>query len=320
MSQENTSPISSNMSNDSDPLNNQLSQEKLIIALETTITKLDLIVNHLSEKQIEVLPSQEALETLINSTETIANSLESQSEVSTSITTETPVLEETEEWEPSLEISEDTPAIEKEEKTERIEKQEDLETVKSGLDSGPRWGIIGGVSILVIGVLSASFFFFKPSLPDFEIPQITLESPPSEIVETPLELEVPELPQPIKNIPAPQPKLTPEQSLIAAIQKEVTALTHEYSDDLIGTIEANFVRSRLIVTIGKQWDSLSEQEQDNLATNIFERAKSLDFSKLELIDATGETIARSPVVGNDVIILKRHSDTRSYSLRFGSVA
>ena len=308
MSQENASPISSNMSNDSDPLNNQLSQEKLITVLQTTITKLDVIVNHLNQKKIETLPSPEILETLINSTETIADSLEPQSQVSTSTTSETEVVEETEEWEESREISQNITTLDQEEPTKTIEKQEDLETSQSGVNGFPRWGIIGGVSIVIVGVLSAAFFFFKPSLPTVEIPQITSEVPPSEVVATPPQLEVPELPQPLKNVPPTQPKLTPEQSLIAAIQQEVTALTHEYSEGLIGKIEANFLRSRLIVTLGEQWYSLSDQEQDNLASNILKRAKSLDFRKLELIDATGDLIARSPVVGNNVIVLQRHPD------------
>ncbi|MGK7941788.1 MAG: hypothetical protein AB4062_16885 [Crocosphaera sp.] len=296
MSQENASPISSNLSNDSDSLNNQLSQEQLINALETTMTKLDVIVNYLNEKTIETLPSQEILETLINSTQTIANSLESQDEVSTSATSVSEVAEETEEWEETLETSEETPTIEQE---------ETRETRPSGGNGLSRWGIIGGISI-ILAVLSASFFFFKSSLPDFEIPQINAELPQPEVVETPPKLDVPELPQPIKNAPPSQPKLTPEQSLIAAIQKEVTALTNEYSEDLIGKIEANFLRSRLIVTMEEQWYSLSNQEQDNLATNILTRAKSLDFRKLELVDTTGELIARSPLVGKGVIILQRH--------------
>ncbi len=314
MSQENASPISSNLSNDSDPLNNQLSQEKLITVLQTTITKLDVIVNHLNQKKIETLPSPEILETLVNSTETIADSLEPQSQVSTSTTSETEVVEETEEWEESIGISQDITTIDQEEPTKTIERPdaEDLETSQSGVYGFPRWGIIGGVSIVIVGVLSAAFFFFKPSLPTVEIPQITSEVPPSEVVATPPQLEVPESPQPLKNVPPSQPKLTPEQSLIAAIQQEVTALTNEYSEGLIGKIEANFLRSRLIVTLGEQWYSLSDQEQDNLASNILQRAKSLDFRKLELIDATGELIARSPVVGNNVIILQRHPDNRSW--------
>ncbi len=305
MSQENASPISSNLSNDSAPLNNQLSQEQLITVLQTTITKLDLIVNHLNEKNLETLPSPELLETLTNSTQSLANSLESQSDVATSVTSDTEVVEETEEWEETVEISKDTPTTDREETTKIIEKRQDLETRPSSSNSLPRWGIIGGISI-IISILFGAFFFFQSSLPDFAIPQINSELPQPEIVETPPQLDVPELPQPIKNVPPSQPKLTPEQSLIAAIQKEVTELTNQYSEGLIGKIEANFLRSRLIVTIGEQWYSLSNQEQDNLATNILERARSLDFRKLELVDTTGELIARSPVVGNDVIILQRH--------------
>ncbi len=310
MSQENASPISSNLSNDSAPPNNQLSQEQLITVLQTTITKLDVIVDHLNEKKIGTLPSQETLATLINSTEIIANSLETQAEVYPSQTSDLEVREQEEDWNESVEISEDIPTSNREEIRETIEKTPDLETTKIGFNGFSRKGIIGVIIVIIIAVLSASFFFFKSSLINLEIPKTTLELPQPEIVETPPHLEVPELPQPLKNVPLSQPKLTPEQSLISAIQKEVTVLTNQYSEGLIGKIEANFLRSRLMVTIGEQWYSLSYQEQDNLAADILKRAKSLDFRKLELFDAAGDVIARSPVVGNDVIILKRNPQMR----------
>ncbi len=100
--------------------------------------------------------------------------------------------------------------------------------------------------------------------------------------------------------------MTPEQSLIAAIQKEITNLTNQYPDDLIGKIEANFIGSRLIVTVGNQWYDLTNKEQDNLANNILERSWGLDFRKLEILDSQKHLIARSPVVGDQVIILKRN--------------
>lgn len=310
MSQENASPISSNLSNDSAPLNNQLSQEQLITVLQTTITKLDVIVDHLNEKKIGTLPSQETLATLINSTEIIANSLETQAEVYPSQTSDIEVREQEEDWNESVEISEDIPTSNREEIRETIEKTPDLETKKIGFNGFSRKVIIGVISVIIIAVLSASLFFFKSSLLNLGIPKTTLELPQPEIVETPPQLELPELPQPLKNVPLSQPQLTPEQSLISAIQKEVTVLTNQYSEGLIGKIEANFLRSHLMVTIGEQWYGLSYQEQDNLAADILKRAKSLDFRKLELFDATGDVIARSPVVGNDVIILKRNPQMR----------
>jgi hypothetical protein len=51
--------------------------------------------------------------------------------------------------------------------------------------------------------------------------------------------------------------------------------------------------------------NLKESQQDKLADEILRRSNELDFSKLEITDLKGTLLARSPVVGPNMVILKR---------------
>ena len=118
---------------------------------------------------------------------------------------------------------------------------------------------------------------------------------------------VPALPD-VGAIASPPPSRPPDQPLVAAIQDQVTAITDQYSERLIQSVRANFRSSRLIVTLGDSWYTLSPSTQDKLSTEILKRANKLNFIKLELTDADGTLVARSPVVGDSMIILKRDVD------------
>lgn len=147
---------------------------------------------------------------------------------------------------------------------------------------------------------SIPLFSEPPEQPEAEI------SPPP--IETPPELIAPQEPQPVVTAPTPPPKLelTPEQSLIAAIQAQVAQVTSEYSEGLIGTIEANFALSRLTVQVGDEWYELESSRQEELANEMLRRSQQLDFRKLEIIDSGGDLLARSPVVGQAMVIVPRN--------------
>ncbi len=117
------------------------------------------------------------------------------------------------------------------------------------------------------------------------------------------DLVAPEKPQPVEIIPPPP--LTPEQSLIAAIQNQVTDIKNRLGGSLVESVQANFSSSILTVKVAEDWYTLSEAEQNQLATNMWKEANSLDFSKLQIANMEGKLIARSPVVGSEMIILDR---------------
>jgi hypothetical protein len=115
-----------------------------------------------------------------------------------------------------------------------------------------------------------------------------------------------------KPTPSPQPtpaspplRLTPEQRLIAAIQDQVAEITNQYAEGLIRSIQADFLRSRLVVTVGEAWYDLAERRQDQVANEVLVRSRSLDFSQVELRDENGDQVARNPIIGNEMVILQR---------------
>lgn len=106
--------------------------------------------------------------------------------------------------------------------------------------------------------------------------------------------------------PAPPPlKLTPEQTLIARIQDQVAEVSNQYVNGLIQAVQANFRASRLTVKVGDGWYGLLPAQQDNLANDMLKRAQQLNFVKLEVTDTKGMLLARSPVVGTEMVVLRR---------------
>lgn len=117
------------------------------------------------------------------------------------------------------------------------------------------------------------------------------------------DLVAPTAPKAVETLqPAP---LTPEQSLIAGIQNQVAEISDRLGGGLVKSFEANFSSSRLTVKLAKDWYTLSEIEQNQLVNQMFKEANSLDFTNLEVMNLEGKLIARSPVIGSEMIILDR---------------
>jgi len=154
----------------------------------------------------------------------------------------------------------------------------------------------------------------KPLLPTLlELPSESSESPESS-KSSELSKPSPEptpiaQPEPIAQPPSPPPKLerSPEQALIAAIQDATSEIATRYGDpDLVESIRADFRTSRLIVTVPRElWYALGDRTQDRFVADLLKRSRRLDFSKLELQDPQGALLARSPVVGDRVVIFQR---------------
>lgn len=109
----------------------------------------------------------------------------------------------------------------------------------------------------------------------------------------------------------PEVELTPEQRLIASIQGEVVEVSNQYVTGLVESIQPNFRSSRLVVRVSDRWYFLSPKLQDQIANEVFARSQQLDFSKLELTDSQGRLVARNPVVGSTMVILKRKANAQT---------
>lgn len=193
------------------------------------------------------------------------------------------------------------------------------EDISSNLSNTALTGIIAGVAVILFWTTSA-LLPGKPqpsevaSVPASKpIPAPTITAAPE--LTTPPELAAPAAPEAIEVTPSPEPEpsptpvveLTPEQNLIASIENQVAEISDRYADGLIQSIQANFQGSRLTVKVGDDWYNLKQSQQDKLATRMLERSKELDFSHLEITDPQGTLLARSPVVGTDMVILKRQA-------------
>ena len=160
------------------------------------------------------------------------------------------------------------------------------------------WVLTGILALIIICLmLGAVILIPQRSSEIAEIPPETIETPP--------ELKAPSRPKKVEVAPPPEPILTPEQNFIAAIQDELLGLTREYPQKLVEAIETNFFNSKLIVTVGQPWYELSSRKQDKFANAILKRSQKLDFRKLEIVNQQGNLIARSPVVGNSMVIFQR---------------
>lgn len=90
---------------------------------------------------------------------------------------------------------------------------------------------------------------------------------------------------------------------IAAIQEQMSEVTAEDVEGLIQAVRVNFLSNRLTVSVSDDWYSLDATERDRLASKLLKRSKKLAFEKLEIIDLEGTLVARSPVVGPNMVML-----------------
>jgi hypothetical protein len=101
------------------------------------------------------------------------------------------------------------------------------------------------------------------------------------------------------------PSIDPEQAFIDAIQAQLTDITSQYPDNIIQTLQVDLPRDLAIVRLNPVWYTIDDNQQDRLSDRMWLQARSHHFSKLELQDPTGQTIARSPVVGQHMVVLQR---------------
>lgn len=124
-------------------------------------------------------------------------------------------------------------------------------------------------------------------------------------IKAPAELTEPKPPQLIETLPPPAPILTPEQNLIAAIQNQVANIAGEFANGLIVAIQADFPNNFLSLQVANDWYTYDSAKQDQLAAEMWQRSQELDFQKLEIKDVQDRLVARSPVVGSNMIIWQR---------------
>jgi hypothetical protein len=111
--------------------------------------------------------------------------------------------------------------------------------------------------------------------------------------------------QPADSTAVLNPEVSPEQVFFEAIQTQLNDVTSQYPDEIVETLNVDVDRDRLIVKLSPNWYTLSDEQQNTLTDRMWLQARSNHFSKLEIQDSRGFSIARSPVVGNHAIVLQR---------------
>jgi hypothetical protein len=114
--------------------------------------------------------------------------------------------------------------------------------------------------------------------------------------------------QPIASKVRTAAPVSPEQEFIEAIQTQLSDITSQYSDDMIQTLRVDIALDRLVVQLNPIWYLISDDRQDQVTEKMWLQAKANHFGKLEIQDAQGVSIARSPVVGNHPLILQRRQN------------
>jgi hypothetical protein len=129
--------------------------------------------------------------------------------------------------------------------------------------------------------------------------------PKTAVVEPAIEPAVEVSPvQPIVEAP-PEIELAPEQKQIAAIESQVMEISDRFISGLVIAVEPN--RDRLKVRVSEDWYRFNPEQQDRFANELWARSQTLDLNKLEITDSQGTLLARPPIVGDSMVILKRKS-------------
>ncbi len=176
----------------------------------------------------------------------------------------------------------------------------------AGLSTRLSDGALAGLLVATVVLIAVLTFTLLPSRKP--APEVATSPPPAVVEPAPEPPPTEPSPTPSPSpSPTPPPKLrlTPEQRLIAAIQAQVAEITNDYADGLIRSIRADFVGDQLLVTVTADWYTLPPARQDQLAQEMLARSRQLDFSRLEIDDPAGNLLARSPVVGQQMVIFKR---------------
>ena len=259
-----------------------MSNEETIALLQGTIDQLETVIAKLNTEPATSLPSLPAIEAIARNTEELAATLE----VAPSPTTVTPDRETAAS---DFELDFD---LELETATTPIEAEPEIPEFLTNLWENlvANWQLVG-VTLGVIVVIASAVIF---------LPQ-ALEKTAPVAVKTPETPAAEELDQ-RETAPAQPSKLTPEQSLIAAIQEQVAQLTSQYEDNLLLTVKANFLSNTLQVNVSDDWYALKRSRQQKIANKMLDRSRKLDFKKLLIADAEGVILARSPVVGKEMLL------------------
>ena len=113
-----------------------------------------------------------------------------------------------------------------------------------------------------------------------------------------------EAPKPVAPPPAPQP-VGPDLVALKADMVKVGDRVLGEDTKIIDKVSVEKSQDRFVVQLSDRWYKLTADEQDDLAKAMLSKAEKIDEGRLEVRDANNQRVARSPYIGDEMIILKR---------------
>ncbi|WP_052349671.1 hypothetical protein [Picosynechococcus sp. NKBG042902] len=272
--------------------------------LKQTLAQLQQVVADL-ETGTSQIPTA-ALDTLSTDTENLIRQLQQQPEAAIN---------------PVVEVPANTPGVEvptapvPKVKPRRVEPVPQRPRRKPWWQQQKLW--LGAATAAIAFIFLWKFTTQTPQLSE-DIAQTPSTEPTEEVApetpqpETPTQAPKVSEPAPAASAEPPKP-LTPEQRLIAAIQAQLDEVTQPYGDNIVRTIQADFDTNTLRITVGDAWYLLREGLQDRLGMEVLDLAQLLDFKKMVVEDLAGNFVARNPVVGDRLVIVRRYQDFQGAS-------
>ena len=158
---------------------------------------------------------------------------------------------------------------------------------------------------IALVTLFSLLILLKPSHAQSKVAANTVAAKPAPIV-TPVKPSANQPPA-VTDLVKPEKDdapLTAAEIEIAKIQTQVADVAKQYGEDLFSSVQTDFKRGRLIVALTDGWYDLSAGQKTQLVNDLQTRTRSLNFKKLLVADAANHLIARTPVTGNEIIILR----------------
>jgi hypothetical protein len=105
-------------------------------------------------------------------------------------------------------------------------------------------------------------------------------------------------------ISAPAPVVV-DSDRIAKIQSQLTDSSILNAQRVVDSVQADFQRNQLTLIFNGDWYRLSDYDQTQLTQALMQQSQELEFEEIQCLTPDGELLARSPVVGSNMVILQR---------------
>ncbi|WP_204141015.1 hypothetical protein [Halomicronema sp. CCY15110] len=92
---------------------------------------------------------------------------------------------------------------------------------------------------------------------------------------------------------------------IAKIQSQLTDSSILNAQRVVDSVQADFQRNQLTLILNGDWYRLSDYDQTQLTQALMQQSQDLEFEEIQCLTPAGELLARSPVVGSNMVILQR---------------